>query len=57
MEQFNGLDQVQLQEAISLSGEMSNALEPAESVSASTMGTIVEVLEPGQAFIGRSNEN
>jgi hypothetical protein len=51
MEQFNLLDQVQLVEAIPLTGEMSNALEPSETAPAGTVGTIVEVLEPGQAFL------
>lgn len=52
MEQFHELDQVQLREAIPLSGDMSNALEPAEAVPAGTVGTIVEVLDPGQVFLG-----
>jgi hypothetical protein len=47
VEQFNLLDQVQLVEAIPLTGEMSNALEPSETAPAGTVGTIVEVLEPG----------
>ena len=51
MKPLNLLDQVQLVEAISLTGEMSNALEPGELAPAGTVGTIVEVLEPGQAFL------
>ncbi len=51
MEQFELFDQVQLTEAISLSGEMSNALELLAVAPGGTMGTIVEVLEPGEAFL------
>lgn len=51
MEQFNLLDQVQLLEAIPLTGEMSNALELLETAPAGTVGTIVEVLEPGRVFL------
>ncbi|WOD41483.1 DUF2281 domain-containing protein [Nodosilinea sp. E11] len=51
MEQFELFDQVQLTEAIPLSGEMSNALEPWAVAPVGTTGTIVEVLEPGEAFL------
>jgi len=51
MEQFHELDQVQLREAIPLSGDMSKALTPTETAPAGTVGTIVEVLDPGQAFL------
>lgn len=51
MEQFELFDQVQLTEAIPLSGEMSNALELLAVTPVGTMGTIVEVLEPGEAFL------
>jgi len=51
MEQFELFDQVQLTEAIPLSGEMSNALEPLTVAPMGTVGTIVEVLEPGEAFL------
>ena len=51
MEQFELFDQVQLVEAIALSGEMNNALEPLETTPVSTIGTIVEVLEPGEVFL------
>ncbi len=51
MEQFELFDQVQLVEAIALSGEMSNALEPLEMAPVGTTGTIVEVLDPGEAFL------
>ncbi len=51
MEQFELFDQVQLVEAIALSGEMSNALKQLEIVPVGTIGTIVEVLEPGKVFL------
>ncbi|MGG6239575.1 hypothetical protein ACQ4N7_13185 [Nodosilinea sp. AN01ver1] len=51
MEQFELFDQVQLTDAIPLSGEMSNALEPLEIAPVGIIGTIVEVLEPGEAFL------
>jgi hypothetical protein len=51
MEQFELFDQVQLVEAIALSGEMSNALEQLEMAPVGTTGTIVEVLEPGEVFL------
>lgn len=51
MEQFERFDQIQLVEAIPLSGEMSNALDPLEIAPVGTLGTIVEVLEPGEAFL------
>ncbi|MEM9002563.1 MAG: DUF2281 domain-containing protein [Cyanobacteria bacterium P01_F01_bin.86] len=47
---FNLLDQVQLTEPIPLSGDMSNALELPETAPVGTIGTIVEVLEPNEAF-------
>jgi hypothetical protein len=50
MEQLELFDQVQLVEAMALSGEMSNALEPLEMSTVGTIGTIVEVLEPGNNF-------
>jgi hypothetical protein len=51
MEQFELFDQVQLVEAILLNGEMSNALEQLEMAPVGTLGTIVEVLEPGEIFL------
>ena len=51
MDAFNLLDQVQLTEAMPLSSGMSNALEPPAAAPIGTTGTIVEVLEPGQAFL------
>jgi hypothetical protein len=51
MEQFELFDQVQLTEAISLCGEMSNALEPLAVAPVGTTGTIVEVLDPNEAFL------
>ncbi|MFZ4678477.1 MAG: hypothetical protein ACOYM4_22770 [Nodosilinea sp.] len=51
MEQFELFDQVQLTEAISLCGEMSNALEPLTVAPVGTTGTIVEVLDPDEAFL------
>ena len=51
MEQLELFDQVQLTEAIPLCGEMSNALEPLAVATVGTSGTIVEVLEPGEAFL------
>ncbi|MBW4484116.1 MAG: DUF2281 domain-containing protein [Tildeniella torsiva UHER 1998/13D] len=51
MAQFELFDQVQLAEAVALSGEMSNALEPLEVAPVGTIGTVVEVLEPGEAYL------
>ena len=51
MEHFELFDQVQLTEAISLCGEMSNALEPLTVAPVGTTGTIVEVLDPDEAFL------
>jgi hypothetical protein len=51
MEQFERFDQVQLVKVIPLSGDMSNALDPPEMALVGTIGTIVEVLEPGAAFL------
>ena len=51
MEHFELFDQVQLIEAIALSGEMSNALDPPAVAPVGATGTIVEVLEPGEAFL------
>jgi hypothetical protein len=51
MDTFNLLDRVQLTAAIPLSSDLGNALEPPEVAPISTPGTIVEVLEPGQAFL------
>ncbi|MGB7416324.1 MAG: hypothetical protein WA902_19125 [Thermosynechococcaceae cyanobacterium] len=51
MEQFQLLDQVQLLEPITLSGDFDNALEPKDTAPIGAVGTVVEVLEPGQAFL------
>jgi hypothetical protein len=51
MENFELFDQVQLTEAIALSGEMSNALEPLAVAPVGTLGTLVEILEPGEVFL------
>lgn len=51
MDTFNLLDQVQLTAAIPLSSDMGNALETPEAAPIGTVGTIVEVLEPGEAFL------
>ncbi|MEL6380882.1 MAG: hypothetical protein AAFQ89_00105 [Cyanobacteria bacterium J06626_18] len=51
MNAFNLLDQVQLIEPITLTGDMGNALEPSTSATAGTIGSIVEVLEPEQVFL------
>ena len=51
MDIFNLLDQVQLTAAIPLYSDMGNALEAAPAAPIGTPGTIVEVLEPGQAFL------
>jgi hypothetical protein len=51
MDTFNLLDQVQLIAAIPISSDTGNALEPTESAPIGTPGTIVEVLEPGEAFL------
>lgn len=48
---FNLLDQVQLNATIPLSSDMGNALETPEIAAIGTTGTIVEVLEPGEAFL------
>lgn len=48
---FKLLDQVQLTEAIPLTGEMSNALAPSKLAPVGTIGTIVEVLEPDRVFL------
>ncbi|MEM9818631.1 MAG: DUF2281 domain-containing protein [Cyanobacteria bacterium P01_D01_bin.6] len=51
MDTFNLLDQVQLTAAIPLSSDMGNALKPPEAAPVGTSGTIVEVLESGEAFL------
>ncbi|MGF1601615.1 MAG: hypothetical protein ACFCU8_06280 [Thermosynechococcaceae cyanobacterium] len=51
MEQFKLLDQVQLLEPISLSGDFSNSLALGDTAPVGAVGTVVEVLEPGQAFL------
>ena len=51
MEQFNLLDRVRLLEPIELTGDFSNALADRDEAAEGTVGTIVEVLEPSQAFL------
>lgn len=51
MEQFNLLDQVRLSEPIALGSDFGNALTAQDEAPIGTTGTIVEVLEPGQAFL------
>jgi hypothetical protein len=51
MATFNLLDQVQLTATIPLSSDTGNALEPLAAAPIGTPGTIVEVLEPGEAFL------
>ncbi|MEO1394804.1 MAG: hypothetical protein AAFV90_18010 [Cyanobacteria bacterium J06634_5] len=51
MEQFNLLDQVRLLKPIALESGFSNALTAQDEALIGTTGTIVEVLEPGQAFL------
>jgi hypothetical protein len=48
---FNLLDPVQLTEAIPLSSDMGNALELPAAAPIGTVGTMVEVLELGEAFL------
>jgi len=51
MEQFNLLDRVRLLEPIELTGDFSNAIADRDEAAEGTVGTIVEVLEPSQAFL------
>ena len=51
MEQFNLFDRVQLIEPVALTGDFSNALANQDKAASGTLGTIVEVLEPGRVFL------
>lgn len=51
MTQFNLFDRVRLLEPITLISDMSNAMEVTDVASIRTVGDIVEVLEPGKAFL------
>lgn len=51
MTQFNLFDRVRLLEPITLISDMSNAIEVTDVASIGTVGNIVEVLEPGKAFL------
>lgn len=51
MEQFNLLDRVRLLEPIMLTGDFNNTLTAQDKAATGTVGTIVEVLEPGRAFL------
>ena len=51
MEQFNLLDRVRLLEPIELTGDFSNAIADRDEAAEGTVGTIVEFLEPSQAFL------
>ena len=49
--QFNLFDQVRLLEPIELTESMNNAINPLAIAPVGTIGNIVEVLEPGEAFL------
>lgn len=51
MTQFNLFDQVQLTKPITLTGFVSNAIDASDTASVGTVGTIVEVLAPNEAFL------
>ncbi len=51
MTQFNLFDQVQLTKPIVLTGFVSNAIDTSDVASVGTIGTIVEMLAPDEAFL------
>lgn len=51
MTQFSLFDQVQLTKPITLTGFVSNAIDASDTASVGTVGTIVEVLAPNEAFL------
>ena len=51
MTEFNLFDLVQLLEPVALTGFASNAIDPLEAAPVGTAGNIVEILEPGEAFL------
>ena len=51
MTQFNLFDQVQLTKSVELTGFMSNAADASDTAAVGTIGTIVEVLAPDEAYL------
>ncbi len=51
MTRFKLFDEVQLTKPVALTDFMSNAIEPLDTACEGTVGTIVEVLAPDEAFL------
>lgn len=51
MVQFSLFDEVQLTESVTLTDFVSNALDPSDNAGEGTVGTIVDVLAPNEAFL------
>ena len=54
MAQFTLLDQVRLLETLALASDFGNALTAQNEAPVGATGTIVEILEPGQAVFSRA---